>query len=47
MFAGTKDARLAPLNLTADEQADLVEFLATALLGDPVPQALTVDTSAP
>ena len=47
MFAGTKDARLAPLNLTAGEQDDLVQFLSTALLGDPVPQALTVDTSAP
>lgn len=47
MFVGTKDARLAPLNLTPGEQADLVEFLSTALLGDPVPQELTVDTSAP
>ncbi len=47
MFSGTKDARLVPLNLTPGEQADLIEFLSTALLGDPVPQELTVDTSAP
>ncbi len=46
-FTGTVDPLLAPLNLTAEEQADLVEFLSTALLGDPVPQALTVNTSAP
>jgi cytochrome c peroxidase len=47
MFTGTKDARLAPLNLTTDEHNDLVQFLATALLGEEVPSALMVDTSAP
>ncbi len=46
-FSGTKDPRLVPLNLSASEQADLIEFLQTALLGDPVPAALAVDTSAP
>ena len=46
-FSGTKDPRLVPLNLTAGEQADLIEFLTTALLGDPVPDALQADTSAP
>ena len=46
-FSGTKDPRLVPLNLTAAEQADLIEFLSTALLGDPVPTALQMDTSAP
>lgn len=46
-FVGTKDPRLVPLNLSAGEQADLIEFLRTALLGDPVPAALAVDTAAP
>ncbi len=46
-FSGTKDPRLVPLNLSAGEQADLIEFLQTALLGDPPPAALGVDTSAP
>jgi cytochrome c peroxidase len=41
---GTKDALLVPLNLTADEKADLVAFL-KALTGEPIPTALTEDTS--
>jgi cytochrome c peroxidase len=46
-YSGTKDPRLVPLNLSATEQADLIEFLQTALLGDAVPAALQTDTSAP
>jgi cytochrome c peroxidase len=44
-FEGTKDPSMLPLNLTTSEVADLVEFLNT-LTGDPVPTALTMDTSA-
>jgi cytochrome c peroxidase len=44
-YAGTKDARMVPLNLGSGDEADLVEFL-KALTGEPVPAALTVDTSA-
>jgi hypothetical protein len=46
-FSGTKDARLLPLNLTAQEKSDLVTFLKTALQGEAVAGDLTVDTSAP
>ena len=46
-FVGTKDPRLVPLNLSAAEQADLIDFLQNALLGEPVPATLGVDTSAP
>ena len=45
-FPGTKDPLMVPLNLTDREITDLVEFL-RALTGEPVPAALTVDTSAP
>jgi cytochrome c peroxidase len=41
-----KSPLLVPLNLTAEEKADLVEFMKT-LTGEPVPAALTTDTSAP
>jgi cytochrome c peroxidase len=41
-----KDPLLKPLNLTTEEKAALVEFLST-LTGDPIPAALTTDTSAP
>ena len=44
-FAGTKDPLIGPLNLSADEEANLVEFL-KSLTGDPPPAALGVDTSA-
>jgi cytochrome c peroxidase len=40
----TKDPQLQPLNLTAQESADLVAFLKT-LTGAPVPAALNVNTS--
>jgi cytochrome c peroxidase len=43
-FAGTKDPRMKPLGLSADEVADLVAFL-KALTGNPVAQELRVDTS--
>ncbi len=43
-FAGQKDPRMVPLNLTPEEQADLVSFL-EALTGEPVPAPLLVDTS--
>jgi len=43
-FDGTKDQLLVPLNLTTAEVADIVAFLET-LTGDPVPTALTADTS--
>ena len=46
-FAGTKDPLMVPLNLTASEQADLVEFLVTGLTGAPIPAELRTDTSAP
>lgn len=45
-FSGVKDARIVPLNLSAAEEADLVEFL-KALTGEPVPTELRADTSAP
>jgi cytochrome c peroxidase len=35
-FVGTKSALITPLHLTAEEQADLVAFLAT-LTGEPIP----------
>ena len=41
---GTKDARVRPLGLTAQEKSDLAAFLRT-LDGEPVPQALLMDTS--
>lgn len=44
-YPGTKDAMLVPLNLTDGEMADLVELL-RALTGEPVPAALTENTSA-
>jgi cytochrome c peroxidase len=44
-FSGTKDPKIKPLNLTSEEEADLVAFLKT-LTGDPVPAALGEDTSA-
>ena len=44
-YPGTKDAMLVPLNLTEAEILDIVAFLQT-LTGEPVPEALTVDTSA-
>jgi cytochrome c peroxidase len=43
---GTLDAALMPLGLTAGEKADLIEFL-RSLDGEPVDQALLMDTSAP
>ena len=46
-FAGTKDPLMVPLNLTASEQEDLVEFLATGLTGAPVPADLRIDTAVP
>jgi len=46
-FAGTKDPRIVPLNLTAQEQSDLVAFLRDGLQGEPPDPALGVDTSAP
>jgi cytochrome c peroxidase len=46
-FAGTKDPLMVPLNLTASEQADLVDFLVTGLTGTPIPADLRVDTAAP
>jgi cytochrome c peroxidase len=44
-FAGVKDAKMKPLNLSDAEKADLVEFMQTALTGDPPPAALGMDTS--
>jgi cytochrome c peroxidase len=41
---GVLDARVMPLGLTANEKADLAAFLRT-LDGDPLPSALTTDTS--
>jgi cytochrome c peroxidase len=45
-FAGAKDAKLVPLNLTTAEQADLVELL-TAMTGEPIAAELLADRSAP
>jgi cytochrome c peroxidase len=45
-YAGTRDALIQPLNLTEQEQDDLVAFL-ESLTGEPVPAALFEDTSAP
>jgi cytochrome c peroxidase len=45
-FPGAKDPLLVPLNLTTQEIQDLVAFL-KSLTGEPVPAALTVNTSAP
>jgi len=44
-FHGTKDDVMVPLNLTADEKADLLAFLET-LTGEEVPAALLADPSA-
>ncbi len=41
-FEGTKDARMSPLNLTAEEKAALVAFLRT-LTGEPIAPNLTRD----
>ena len=41
-FVGTRDPRVVPLGLTADEVEDLVAFL-QALTGDPLPARLTCD----
>jgi cytochrome c peroxidase len=43
-FAGTKDRRMRPLNLTPGEIDDIVAFL-EALTGDPIAPALLEDTS--
>jgi cytochrome c peroxidase len=43
---GTKDPLVVPLGLTATEKSDLVSFL-QALTGDPIPDTLRQDTSAP
>jgi len=43
---GTKDPRIQPLDLSDEDEDDLVAFLET-LTGDPVDPALLVDTSAP
>jgi cytochrome c peroxidase len=40
----TKDAKMKPLGLTAQESTDLVEFM-KSLTGDPIPAALTNDTA--
>jgi cytochrome c peroxidase len=39
-----KDPKMVPLDLTAGDKADLVEFMKT-LTGDPIPVGLLVDTS--
>lgn len=39
-FSGSKDVRLAPLDLTEDEISDLAEFL-TTLTGEPIAEYLT------
>lgn len=44
-YEGTKDPLIVPLNLTSDEQAEIVAFLQT-LTGDPIPANLRQDTSA-
>jgi hypothetical protein len=38
---------MVPCNLTASEQADLVEFLVTGLTGAPIAADLRTDTSVP
>ncbi|MRG93108.1 cytochrome-c peroxidase [Polyangium spumosum] len=43
-YAGTKDPLMVPLNLSPEEIDDLVAFMET-LTGDPIPEALLVDTS--
>jgi cytochrome c peroxidase len=43
-FLGTKDDAMKKLNLSDAEMNDIVEFL-KSLTGDPVPAALTMDTS--
>lgn len=43
---GTRAVQLRPLHLTAQERADLVEFL-RALTGAPLPQALTTNPGLP
>lgn len=45
-FVGVKSDKLKPLNLTDQEVDDLVAFL-ESLTGEPVPEALREDTSAP
>jgi cytochrome c peroxidase len=45
-FVGVKDEKMKPLNLTEQEINDLVAFLET-LTGEPVPEELRTDTSAP
>ncbi|MGB1016699.1 MAG: hypothetical protein ACPG4T_21350, partial [Nannocystaceae bacterium] len=44
-FHGTKSDVMVPLNLTADEQGDLIAFLET-LTGEEVPAELLADPSA-
>jgi cytochrome c peroxidase len=44
-FVGTKDKLIKPLNLTPQEEDDLVAFLET-LTGQPLPEELLRDTSA-
>jgi cytochrome c peroxidase len=43
-FEGTKE--ISPLGLNTQEKSDLVAFLET-LTGDPIPDSLLRDTSAP
>jgi cytochrome c peroxidase len=45
-FNGTKHPAMVPLLLTPAEEADLVAFL-KALTGEPLPEALTINTSLP
>jgi cytochrome c peroxidase len=45
-YLGTIDMLMKPLNLADSEEQDVVNFLGT-LTGDPLPSALTQDTSAP
>jgi cytochrome c peroxidase len=45
-YPGNKDMAMVPLNLTESEIQDLVAFL-KSLTGQPVPEELTIDTSAP
>ncbi len=45
-YSGVKDPRMVPLNLTEQEEADIVAFL-RSLKGADVPDALKQDTSAP
>jgi cytochrome c peroxidase len=46
-FTGTKGHAMVPLHLTQQEENDLVEFLKTALTGDPPPEELGMDTAIP